>query len=99
MVAATLVMMPLAQTKWPAAPVSTEAGGATVLLAVFCTGAAYLIFFFSIDRQRRPTGVVSVTFLVLVCGVIWSAWFLDETITLFILGGGQHHPGRHLDGT
>lgn len=38
-------LMPLAQTKWPAAPVSTEAGGATVLLAVFCTGAAYLIFF------------------------------------------------------
>lgn len=32
---------------------------------------------------------MSVTFLVLVCGVIWSAWFLDETITLFILGGAS----------
>lgn len=45
MVAATLVMMPLALTQWPAEPVSIEAWGATVLLAVLCAGTAYLIFF------------------------------------------------------
>ena len=63
-----------------------RAWGATILLAVVCTGAAYIIFF-RLIANVGPTGAVSVTFLVPVFGVVWGAWFLDEAITASILAG------------
>jgi len=86
MLAATLVLLPLALATWPEAPVSARAWGATILLAVVCTGAAYIVFF-RLIANVGPTGAVSVTFLVPVFGVVWGAWFLDEAITVSILTG------------
>lgn len=86
MLAASLVLLPLALATWPEAPVSVRAWGATALLAVVCTGAAYIIFF-RLIANVGPTGAVSVTFLVPVFGVVWGAWFLDEAITVSILTG------------
>ncbi|WP_241074454.1 DMT family transporter [Achromobacter insuavis] len=86
MLAASLVLLPLALATWPQAPVSAQAWGATILLAVVCTGAAYIIFF-RLIANVGPTGAVSVTFLVPVFGVVWGAWFLDEAITASILAG------------
>ncbi|MGE4339000.1 MAG: DMT family transporter [Pigmentiphaga sp.] len=86
MLAASLVLLPLALATWPEAPVSARAWGATILLAVVCTGAAYIIFF-RLIANVGPTGAVSVTFLVPVFGVVWGAWFLDEAITVSILTG------------
>ena len=48
---------------WPQAPVSATAWGTTVL-AVVCTGAAYIVFF-RLIANVGPTRAVSVTFLVL----------------------------------
>lgn len=86
MLAATLVLLPLALVTWPQTPVSGMAWGATILLAVVCTGAAYIVFF-RLIANVGPTGAVSVTFLVPVFGVVWGAWFLDEAITPSILTG------------
>lgn len=86
MIAAALVLLPLALATWPQTPVSMRAWGATILLAVVCTGAAYIIFF-RLIANVGPTGAVSVTFLVPVFGVVWGAWFLDEAITVSILTG------------
>lgn len=86
MVAASLVLLPAAVMTWPQAPVSAMAWGATVLLAVVCTGAAYIVFF-RLIANVGPTGAVSVTFLVPIFGVMWGAWFLNETITGPILAG------------
>ena len=52
----------------------------TILLAVVCTGAAYIIFF-RLIANVGPTAAVSVTFLVPIFGVVWGAWLLDESIT------------------
>ncbi|ARP96989.1 DMT family transporter [Bordetella genomosp. 13] len=86
MVAAALVLMPLAIWQWPAQPVSFEAWRATVLLAVVCTGMAYIMFF-RLIASVGPTGAVSVTFLVPVFGVLWGMLFLDEDVTPRILAG------------
>ncbi|MGE8659783.1 MAG: DMT family transporter [Achromobacter sp.] len=80
MIGASLVLLPLAIYAWPATPASLAAWSATVLLAILCTGAAYIVFF-RLIANVGPTGAVSVTFLVPIFGVIWGAWFLDEAIT------------------
>lgn len=80
MIAASLVLLPLAIAAWPDAPASAAAWISTILLAVVCTGAAYIIFF-RLIANVGPTGAVSVTFLVPIFGVVWGAWLLDENIT------------------
>ncbi|WP_459616167.1 DMT family transporter [Bordetella sp. 2513F-2] len=86
MLAASLLLLPMAVWSWPAQPVSFAAWQATVLLALVCTGAAYVMFF-RLIRSVGPTGAVSVTFLVPVFGVLWGMLFLDEAVTPRILGG------------
>ncbi|WYX28627.1 DMT family transporter [Achromobacter denitrificans] len=86
MIGASLVLLPLAISFWPDTPASPQAWIATILLAVVCTGAAYIVFF-RLIANVGPTGAVSVTFLVPIFGVVWGAWFLDERITSSIAAG------------
>ena len=86
MLGAALVLAPLAIAHWPEQPVSFEAWRATVLLAVVCTGMAYIVFF-RLIAVLGPTAAVSVTFLVPVFGVFWGVWLLDEALTPQILAG------------
>jgi drug/metabolite transporter (DMT)-like permease len=86
MVGASLALLPLAIWFWPESPASLQAWIATILLAVVCTGAAYIIFF-RLIANVGPTGAVSVTFLVPIFGVVWGAWFLGESITPSIAAG------------
>lgn len=86
MMGAALVLAPLAIAHWPAQPVSFEAWRATLLLAVVCTGLAYIVFF-RLIAVLGPTAAVSVTFLVPVFGVFWGVWLLDEALTPQILIG------------
>ncbi|EHK66843.1 DMT family transporter [Achromobacter arsenitoxydans] len=86
MIAASLVLLPLAIPAWPDAPASASAWISTILLAVVCTGAAYIIFF-RLIANVGPTGAVSVTFLVPIFGVVWGAWLLDEALTPSIVIG------------
>lgn len=80
MIAASLVLLPLAIPAWPTTPASAPAWISTILLAVVCTGAAYIIFF-RLIANVGPTGAVSVTFLVPIFGVVWGATLLDEAVT------------------
>lgn len=80
MMAASLVLLPFAIPAWPETPASAPAWIATILLAVVCTGAAYIIFF-RLIANVGPTAAVSVTFLVPIFGVVWGATLLDEAVT------------------
>lgn len=53
-------------------------------LALLCTGWAYLLFYRLIDRIG-PSRAMTVTFLIPAFGMLWSAIFLDEAITLPML--------------
>ncbi len=86
MIAAALVLLPFAIPAWPDAPASISAWISTILLAVVCTGAAYIVFF-RLIANVGPTAAVSVTFLVPIFGVVWGAVLLDEAVTPSIAVG------------
>ena len=83
---AALVLLPFALYTWPSSPVSFQAWTATILLAVVCTGMAYIMFF-RLLASVGPTKTVTVTFLVPVFGVFWGAFLLHEALTTQIVVG------------
>lgn len=85
-VASTLLLAPLAVWAWPAVTPGARDWVAALILGVFCTGIAYLLFF----RLLTRVGVVramTVTFLVPAFAMLWGALFLDEPVTLTMLAG------------
>lgn len=63
-------------------PVQVPSAGAWVavaLLAVLCTGVAYILFFRLMQRVG-PTNTISVTFLIPVFALLWGWLFLGETV-------------------
>lgn len=78
---ASVVLIPFAGATISRVAPSPIVIGAVVGLAVFCTALAYLLFFVLINNVG-PVKTLSVTFLVPVFGIIWSAIFLGESVTL-----------------
>ncbi len=83
---AALMLLPFAVAVWPARLPATGVWLAVLALAVLCTGFAYFLYFRLIERIG-PARAISVTFLVPLFGMLWGAWFGDETITVQMLGG------------
>ena len=77
---AALVLALPAAWLWPAAAPSAQAWGAAGLLAVLCTGLAYLLFF-RLIAHVGPANAISVTFLIPVFAVLWGWLFLAEGVT------------------
>jgi drug/metabolite transporter (DMT)-like permease len=88
MLAAALVLLPLAIWTWPSTPISTVAWLSALALAIFCTALAYLIFYRLIDRVGA-TRTITVTFLVPPFGVLWGVVLLGEPLTATLLLGGS----------
>jgi drug/metabolite transporter (DMT)-like permease len=59
---------------------------AVLLLGVFCTGLAYLLYFRLIADLGAPSAL-SVTFLIPLFGILWGHLFLDEVMGLTTLIG------------
>lgn len=83
---AALILLPLAVLWWPQKNPAASDWSAAVLLAVLCSGLAYVLFFRLMSRLG-PTRTVTVTFLIPVFGMLWGASFLDEHISLPMLAG------------
>ncbi|MFB5165170.1 DMT family transporter [Parageobacillus toebii] len=83
---AAFVLIPLTVFYIPTKPVSPVVVYSVLGLAVFCTAAAYLFYFYLLANVG-PTKTLSVTFLVPVFGVIWGMIFLHEKITIGMIGG------------
>lgn len=71
---------------WPAGTPSTTAWIAVALLALACTGIAYVMFFRLIARIG-PANTIAVTFLIPAFAVLWGWIFLGEGITLAMVVG------------
>jgi drug/metabolite transporter (DMT)-like permease len=84
---ATAVLLPLAIVAWPANAISWRAWASVIVLAIACTGLAYILYFRLIARIG-PTRAVVVAFLIPLFAVVWGALLLDETVTLQMLAGG-----------
>lgn len=77
---AALVLAVPAWIWWPAAAPSAGAWWAAGLLAVLCTGAAYVLYF-RLIAHVGPANAITVTFLIPVFAVAWGWLLLDEALT------------------
>ena len=71
---------------WPAEMPGLTAWLAVVMLGVFSTGLAYLLYFRLID-SLGPARAMTVTFAIPVFGIFWGAVLLDESVTAMMLAG------------
>jgi drug/metabolite transporter (DMT)-like permease len=79
-IGAMLFLLLPAVTHLPAQNPSGTAWLAIVLLALFCTALAYILYF-RIIATAGPARAASVTFLIPVFGVAYGVLFLDEAVT------------------
>ena len=80
-IAATVCLAGPAIVWWPAQMPSAHAWGAALLLAVLCTGIAYVMFFRLIS-QIGPAKAISVTFMIPLFAALWGFLFLHEPVSL-----------------
>jgi drug/metabolite transporter (DMT)-like permease len=84
--AAALVLTVPALWWWPATPPSTSAWTAAALLALLCTGVAYLLYF-RLIAHVGPANAIAVTFLIPVFAVLWGWLFLAEGVSVAMAVG------------
>ena len=83
--AAAFLVVPVAIAP-PAQIPSSFVIGLALVLGVFCSGIAYLLYF-RIVADTTPVFAMSVTFLIPVFGAVWARIFLREPLTETMLAG------------
>ena len=86
LIAATVLLIPLALVYWPATPPSRLSWVSAVLLGVICTGVAYILYFRLLSRIG-PSKTLAVTYLIPAFGVLWGHLLLDEPVTASMIVG------------
>jgi drug/metabolite transporter (DMT)-like permease len=81
---AAFILLPLGIYFWPDHSISAKAWGAVLVLAVFCTALAYILYF-RLFAVLGPSKTITVTFLIPVFGMAWGAVVLQEIPTLQML--------------
>jgi len=79
--AAAVFLLPLAILWWPAESPSMSAWINVSVLAIACTGFAYILYFRLIETAGAANAT-TVTFLMPVFGMLWGGIFLDEVVAL-----------------
>ncbi len=77
---ATLFLALPAMALWPARTPGVVAWIAVALLAIVCTGVAYVLYF-RLIANLGPSNAIAVTYLIPAFAVLWGAVFLHEPIT------------------
>ena len=83
---AALFLLVPAISWWPATMPSQTAWIAAALLAIACTGVAYVLFF-RLIANVGPANAIAVTFLIPVFAVLWGWLFLGEGVTGAMVAG------------
>jgi len=83
---ATCVVVLPAIWLWPEVTPGASAWAGAAVLAIACTGLAYLLYF-RLIAHVGPANAIAVTFLIPAFGVLWGAVFLAETPTVVMIGG------------
>jgi drug/metabolite transporter (DMT)-like permease len=87
LLAATLLLSPVAIYTWPRHPIPAMSWLCAVLLGVLCTGTAYALYYRLIYRIGAPRAA-TVTYLVPLFGVIWAWLLLGEPLTPSMAASG-----------
>ena len=83
--AAALLAVPAALA-WPATTPPAIDWLAAALLALLCTGVAYILYF-RLIANAGPTNAVAVTFLIPPFAILWGGVFLGELPSVSIIAG------------
>lgn len=86
LIAATVLLAPLAFLYWPATPPTRVSWLSATLLGVFCTGIAYILYFRLLSRIG-PAKTLAVTYLIPAFGVLWGHLFLHESVSTSMIAG------------
>lgn len=86
LIAATVMLFPLAILYWPQTPPGRVSWVSAVLIGVICTGIAYILYFRLLSRIG-PSKTLAVTYLIPAFGVLWGHLLLDEPITASMVVG------------
>ena len=71
---------------WPTHAPGARAWGAVALLALACTGLAYLLYF-RLIAHLGPAQAIAVTYLIPAFAILWGLLFLGERVTGMMLAG------------
>lgn len=83
---AALVLALPAALWWPSAAPSGQAWLTAALLAVLCTGVAYVLYF-RLIAHIGPANAIAVTFLIPAFAVLWGWMFLGEGLSASMVFG------------
>lgn len=86
LLAASIILAPLAVLTWPAEPPGPRAWAEVAFLGVASTGIGFLMYF-RLLRNIGPVRAMSVTFLNPVVAMVSGVLYLGEAITLQMLAG------------
>ena len=85
-VGATLVLLPVAVLTWPTTPISMTAWAAAIVMGLFSTALAYILYF-RLIANTGPTNAITVTYLIPLFAMVLGALVIDEPITVSMIIG------------
>ena len=85
-IAAALSLLPVAVMTWPESPVSLTAWTAAIVMGVFSTALAYILYF-RLIANTGPTNAITVTYLIPLFAMLLGAAVIDEPITASMIVG------------
>ncbi|MDJ0751044.1 MAG: DMT family transporter [Woeseiaceae bacterium] len=85
-ISAALFLLPMAFLTWPEGPISMTAWAAAIVMGVFSTALAYILYF-RLIANTGPTNAITVTYLIPIFAMVLGAVVIDEPITLAMVIG------------
>ncbi len=85
-ISAALVLLPIAIITWPEGPISTTAWASAIVMGVFSTALAYILYF-RLIANTGPTNAITVTYLIPLFAMVLGAVVIDEPITMAMVIG------------
>ncbi len=79
-VGAALVLLPIAVLTWPESSISLKAWMAAIIMGLFSTALAYILYF-RLIANTGPTRAITVTYLIPLFAMLLGAVVIDEPIT------------------
>jgi len=86
MIAAAIILLPIAVYLWPSEPVSSRSWIAAIIMGVASTGIAYILYF-RLIRNVGPAKAITVTYLIPAFAMFWGAIVIDEKVTPIMVVG------------
>jgi drug/metabolite transporter (DMT)-like permease len=84
---ASIQLLPFTLFYWPESSISLDSWLSALVLALFCTGLAYILYF-RLIASLGASKAITVTYFIPIFGSAFGVMFLNEEITLSMLWGG-----------